>query len=221
MGKLRCRVYDFVWSFWVLCRLEVASYGLQTFFIVIFALFYWRNIVIGEIIALFLPIIWLISYHYGLFLRFLCLLVFVEGFVVHFDEIQGLVWHLQSLFVFLNVAGNFGFFANSRFSLVLILLKNFLFAFGRIVVNRWAHSQLFLIECHYIVVIWYILFQKGIFLWLVSIERRSRCWCVPALNANSRRIFEYPSLAGVSCILCHFNCSRNCVFLWLYPFEFS
>jgi hypothetical protein len=56
--------------------------------------------------------------------------------IVHPDEIQGLLGHIESLFVFLYVGWHFGWlFPHPGFCLVLVLLQDLFLALGRVVVD--------------------------------------------------------------------------------------
>ena len=131
-GKL-----GFYWSSGMFGWLEVASDCLEALFIVILVFFDRGNVVVGEVTALFLTDLWGLFDCNVLFFGLFCFLVFIEDFIVHFDEIQSFIWHLQSFLILLYIFGNIAnFLPNSGFCLVLILLQNFLLALGWVVINR-------------------------------------------------------------------------------------
>lgn len=145
------------------CRLEVASDCLETLFVVIIAFFNGGNVVIRKIATLFLTYFWSLFdcnvFLFGLF----SFLVFIQRLVVHFDEIQGLIGHLQSFLIFLNILRYItNFFSHSRLCLILILLQYLFLAFGGIVINWRIHLYFSLIEGHDIFIIGCYFFKKGL-----------------------------------------------------------
>lgn len=113
----------FYWSPGMFSWLEIASNCLKTLFIIVLVLFYRRNIIVGEIAALFLSDLRCLFDCDVLFFRLFCFLVFIENLIVHFDEIQCFVGYLQSFLILLYIFGYIiDFFPYSGFGLVLILL---------------------------------------------------------------------------------------------------
>lgn len=117
------------------------------------------------------------------------------------------------MLVLLNVVGHFvGVFLDSWLSLVLVLLEYFLLAFGGVAVNGGVDPQLFLVECHDVVVVRNVLLQEGVLLHfaLLSLPHKPHVW-----------VDKLPALRGVGCVLVEFAGESARALLRLEFAEFS
>lgn len=107
---------------------EIALDGFQAFLVVV-VLLDWRDVVVGEVVAVLGLEVGVVLDHDEVLLALLSPLIFIEDLVVHSDEVEGLAGEIDALLVFLDVAGHFlRLFLETRLSLVLVLLKDLFLA---------------------------------------------------------------------------------------------
>lgn len=146
------------------------------------------------------------------------MVVFAKELIVHFDEIESLVGLGYPLFVLLDKARcSFEFFLNPRFSLILILFKNFLFANWGVSTRR-VHLQFVLVECHdVIVLIPFVFLQEGL---VVEVPRfrsdRLGVRTRPHHFASRLLVHPFVTIRGITV---HFVCELSEMFVALERLE--
>lgn len=110
--------------------------GFQAFLIVL-VVFDWRDVIVGEVVAILRFEVGVVLDHDKVLLALLSAFVLVENLVVHPDEVESLAGKVDTLLIFLDVAGHFlSLLLETRFSLVLVLLEDLLLALRGVFVDR-------------------------------------------------------------------------------------